>query len=403
MNKYLLILLVVFQYSPLLATDQLPWLNCRGKHIVDERKHPVVLKGINLGGWLTEEMWLLPIKCEPPKHSNLPKINDHVSLWNTLSMRFGAEKMQQIRTQFRLHWITDADFARIKALGFNSVRLPFLYDISEEKEGLFVWLDRAIDSAKRHGLYVILDMHGVSGRQSNEDHTGQAKQNKFFSDPVHIQKTAKLWAQIADRYKHCSHVAGYDLINEPMGTPSVKVLFSAYHEIYKAIRKKDPGHIIFVQDGFKGVKKMPSPKKYGWKNVALSTHRYTHDAKSAKDQIQNFHAHTAKVSKHRSQHLTPFYLGEFNVVPHGTAETVKLILKNLKKEKLSFALWTYKIGKSHTGLIPWGLFYTSKWQKAIDPYNDSFRDIVKKIEHIKTEYCSENNALMTVFRQHNYH
>src|SRR5262249_44603698 len=141
----------------------------------------------------------------------LEPIRDRTMLWQTFEKRFGKEKMHEIRSAFRNNFITDKDFERIKKAGFNCVRLPFLYDLIDEPEGLFYWLDKAIFAAKSHGLYVILDMHGTPGRQSSENHTGQIGKNSFFSDPAMIKKTAKIWKLIANAYKTNPVVAGFDL------------------------------------------------------------------------------------------------------------------------------------------------------------------------------------------------
>jgi len=392
-----MIALATVQLSTLFAASVLPWLSTKGQHIVDDKGKKITLNGINLGGWLVEEIWMLPIQAEAKKGSSQSKIQDHHSLWSIIERRFGKVTMEQIRKRFRERWIMDRDFSRIKAMGFNTVRLPFLYDLVNEKEGLFFWLDCAVAMAKKHGLYVILDMHGTPGRQSKEHHTGKQAENQLFVKDRHVKETAKIWATIASHFKDCPTVAGYDLINEPMGAPNSKKLFRVYDAIYKAIRQKDKRHIIIMQDGFKGVHRVPSPKDHGWKNVVLSTHRYTHDAISAKDHLKNLTTHLQKVGLYREKRNAPFYLGEFNVAPHGTHKTVKQILTTLKEQKLSYSFWTYKMGKSHPGLAKWGLFYLTKEHKKIDPYKDSLDQILKKIEHLKTEYFHENKELINSF------
>lgn len=398
MNKLFTLAIAVFLFSSLHAEKTLPWLDTKGEHIIDEKGNKVTLKGINLGGWLVEELWMLPIvTASPKKHSHQPPITDHFTLWQTFERRFGKETMESLRQRFRQRWITEKDFARIKAMGFNTIRLPFLYDLVNEPNGLFFWLDQAVAAAKKHGLYIILDMHGTPGRQSNADHTGRIAQNQLFTKKEHVKETAKIWAKIAKYYKNCSTIAGYDLMNEPMGASNAKKLFRVYGTIYAAIRKIDKRHIIIMQDGFKGVHRMPHPKEQGWKRVVLSTHRYTKNAKSAKDHLKNMHTHMQKVSLYREKRNTPFYLGEFNVAPHGTPETVKEIIAACKSKKLSFSMWTYKIGKNHPGLARWGLFSLSKKQQKIDPFSDSLQTILKKIDHLTTEHFQENSELIAVF------
>ena len=53
---------------------------------------PVVLRGINLGGWLVEEPWMMPIQTKPPTGSDLPPIRDNRSLWAVVEARLGDER-----------------------------------------------------------------------------------------------------------------------------------------------------------------------------------------------------------------------------------------------------------------------------------------------------------------------
>src|SRR3954452_22794776 len=60
--------------------------------------------------------------------------------------------------------LTEADFAQMAAVGFDSVRLIVHWSLLEPRRGVFdqTYLDRvrqAVDWAAGHGLYVVLDMH----------------------------------------------------------------------------------------------------------------------------------------------------------------------------------------------------------------------------------------------------
>src|SRR5262249_28488545 len=43
-----------------------PWLQAGGTRLVDPAGRTVVLRGINLGGWLVEEIWMMPFAADPP-------------------------------------------------------------------------------------------------------------------------------------------------------------------------------------------------------------------------------------------------------------------------------------------------------------------------------------------------
>lgn len=394
----LLSLIIAFTCSlgPCRADETLPWLQTKGKKIVTKKGEKLLLRGINLGGWLAEEMWMLPFITIPPKDSGYSQIEDHVSLWNTLQTRFGKEKMQEIRSAFRAAYITNRDLDRIKEAGFNSIRVPFLYDLIEEDDGLFFWLDKVVGAAKARGLYVILDMHGTPGRQSDENHTGQKSQGTLFSDPLMVKKCAKIWAKIAEHYKSHPEVAGYDLMNEPKGAKTNSQLYKVYHKIYKAIRKVDKRHIIFIEDGYKGLTHMAHPKKYGWKNVVFSTHAYNFAAKSD-DELQTYlKSLLTKLNAEQKKRNIPYYLGEFNVTPNGTKSALQTYVESFHKENLSYSLWSYKIahrGHSHN---LWALYYSTRHLPEINPFKDSARDILKKIEYLNTDQFSENRNIREV-------
>src|ERR1039457_4134675 len=136
-------------------------LHANGAAIVDDQGQPVILRGCNLGNWLLNELWMMDMKGpDDPK--------DHWQLEELLQQRFGVEEKERLFAVYRENWIKPRDFDIIKSWGFNTVRLPFYYDLLENdtvpgqlRPDAFKWLDRAIIMANKAGVYVILDLHGV--------------------------------------------------------------------------------------------------------------------------------------------------------------------------------------------------------------------------------------------------
>ncbi|MBS0636159.1 MAG: cellulase family glycosylhydrolase [Verrucomicrobia bacterium] len=385
-----LVAFLIFCTTFLAAQEPLAWLSCKDAGFVDEHAKPFIFRGINIGSWLAEEMWMIPIV-------NSSTIKDHVSLWKAFETRFGYDKMDEIRTQFRYTWIQDQDFANIKAAGFNTVRLPFLYDLSNEPKGLFHWLDYAVDLAKKHGLYIILDMHGVPGRQSDSMHTGDSDKGQFFEERAHLETTCKLWKEIASRYKNCPNVAGYDLINEPMNAPSKRELYKLYDTLYKAIRSEDSRHIIFIQDGYKGLTSLPKLKDYKWLNVALSSHHYVFDG--SEEHVERLSDHLKKIDLMKKEVQFSHYLGEFNVAPRGSFTALEACVKMLHQKQISYSFWSYKIGRRGHKNSLWAIYHAPGNQKNIDPTRDSYRTILKKIDQLKTKNYERNRELIALFAQ----
>ncbi|MBV9850411.1 MAG: cellulase family glycosylhydrolase [Armatimonadetes bacterium] len=395
----------VFQMVLLLAllagagrTDGLPLLHTQGAQIVDARGNVVILRGVNLGGWLVEEPWMQPFVTTPPPGTDFGPIKDHVSLWGTVEKRFGAAGMARVRTAFREAWVNEADFARIHEAGLNCVRLPFLASLADEPDGL-VWLDRAVAWAGRHGIYVILDLHGAPGGQSGEPHTGQARQNRFFKDPANVAAAEALWTRIARRYRDNPAVAGYDLINEPTGTPGSDTLYVVMDRLYRAVRAGDPSHLIFIEDGYTGLQWMPHPAPCGWRNVVYSGHYYQFQAESEADQRKGVDGYLAQIEKLRQSHSVPFYLGEFGLEPHGTPATVAYLVDALGQKGIAWSLWTYKvIFRGNGGRSLWGLIYNAKPVAPLDPYRDSEADLIRKCAQLRSENLAEYAAVAQAFQ-----
>jgi hypothetical protein len=375
----------------------LPWLRTDGTRIVDEAGKTVTLRGANLGGWLVEEMWLMPFQTKPPEGSGLAEVKDHVSLWRTIEGRLGAAERDRIRTALREAWIAEADFDRVRDAGMNHVRVPFIFDMLEEPDG-FSWLDKALERAKARGLYVVLDLHGTPGRQSGEHHTGEAGVDRLFKDPASVARTEKVWAEVARRYRDRPEVAAYDLINEPMGAPDAAAVYRVQGRLLRAIRAVDPKHMIIVEDGYKGMDTLPRAGRSGWTNVVLSTHHYHFNAKSADDQIKAAEGFVSAATKIRKDRRAPYYVGEFQQEPHGSPATMARFIQGLDRAGHSWAVWAYKTAMKDGGGGMWGWHRRPKPLDALDPFRDSAADLLRKLDQVRTERLMEDAALTEAFR-----
>lgn len=382
------------------SAEELPWLHTQGRQIVDDAGKSVVLRGVNLGGWLVEEMWMMPVVTVPPVGSGFPEITDHGNLWHVIEKRFGHAETQKLRSAFRNAWFGEDDLKRIRGMGFNTVRVPFLYDLLDEPDG-FSWLDRVINWAGQNGLYVILDMHGAPGRQSDADHTGKVGVNRFFKGAKMIARMENIWASIARRYKDRPQVAGYDLLNEPMGAKDSASLYAVQNRLYKAIRAVDPRHLIFVEDGYKGVNRMPRLSRFGWRNVVFSPHTYCFKAKSAQAQLGCRKQLVSQILRKQRQSPVPFYIGEFNVEPHGRPATVKRLIGIFERHGWSWSFWTYKVVMRDGTNTLWGLYHNpDPLKEPLDPFRDTADDLKRKLSQVRTEHLVQNSALKLALASH---
>ncbi len=395
LNVVLSLLFLTLAQTQIFA-DSLPPLHAQGTNVVDSSGRTVTLQGVNLGGWLVEEMWMQPFVTTPPPGSAFKPIKDHVSLWTTIETRLGTAGRARIQEAFRDAWLNEEDFKRLHEAGFNCVRLPFLAGIVSEPNGLHR-LDQAIAWASQNSLYVILDLHGAPGGQSDQGHTGQADVNAFFKNPAYIAQTEAVWTQIARRYKDNPAVAGYDTLNEPTGTPNSDTLYVVQDRLYRAIRAEDTKHLIFIEDGYTGIQWMPFPEPCGWKNVAYSSHYYNFNAKSGTDQQKAVDDYVASIEREQTRRSIPFYVGEFGLEPHGTGATLAGLVRTFQDKHLSSSLWTYKVIWTGGGQSLWSLYSNVHPVTPLDPYRDSEAELIRKCAQLRTERTERNPAVAQAF------
>ena len=371
----------------------LPELHAKGTDIVTSDGKPIILRGVNLGGWLVEEMWMTPWQDQAPAGSSLPKIEDHVSLWNVVAKRFGQDKMVQVRDAWRDNWIMDADFSRIKEAGFNHVRIPFLDSLIAEPNGL-ARLHKAVDTAAKHGLYTVLDMHGAPGGQNDADHSGQVKRNRLWIDVENISKMEQLWAQLGREFGKDPNVAMFDLMNEPMGAPNPAMLAVVYDRVVKAVRKTAPEKLLLIEDGYKGLDTTIHPNIAGWTNVVYSLHFYNFDAKEPADHLKALQSHDKKEKELQGYRQTPMYIGEFNLEPHGTLGAMHDVTAELEANGWSWAMWTYKTDAKGGPMGQWGLYSRVQKPTPIDPYVDSAEEMIAKMKNVRTDVMQPVSGLI---------
>ena len=374
-----------------------PKLHLEARDFVDPSGKTVVLRGVNLGGWLVEEIWMTPVAKEPPAGSKFTGVNDHVSLWRTIESRLGRESMLRIRQAWRENWIQESDFKRIKDLGLNHVRVPFLYRLLDEPRGM-EWLKKAVRWAKQNDLYVVLDMHGVPGSQSGEHHTGEEGKNLLWSEVENIAKTEAYWKKVAREFRNEPTVAAYDLINEPMGAPNPAMLAIVYHRVITAVRTVDKEKPVIIDDGYKGFETTPHANIGGWTQTAYSLHFYNFDAKASADHVKSLLERLPKIKELQGYRNAPIYVGEFNLEPHGNPQVMREYVGELDKAGFSWALWTFKTVAPDGPMGQWGIYSAPARVDPLNPFSDSEAQMIQKLRQVRTENIRISPGLENAFK-----
>ena len=365
--------------SPALAS----LLHATGTNLVNARGTVVQLKGLNLGGWFIMEKWMCPLDS-----GSLP---DTYSAITNLDSRFGAATEQSLIHTYQTNWITTSDLDNIANAGYNCVRMPVwwgnFYSITNTtssgwRTDAFTVLDWLVTNCAARGIYVVIDLHGVVGGQSTSDDTGWQNQNQYWTNSTDQIQTTFLWTQIAAHYKGNSAVAGYDLLNEPSGAPSPGAVWSAYTNLYSAIRGVDPSHILIMEGTFDNWNwsMLPAPSVYGWTNIVYSMHEYqwggtvTQIEAGADNQVTDF-------VNHLSWNV-PDYVGEWNDLSAGAAR-YDYSINAYNSAGVSWSMWAYK---ATDGLIPdgWGWYDPAYWPTTPNLETDSAANIAKDWQQWRT-------------------
>lgn len=331
-----------------------------GRLVSGSDENEVILNGVNLGSWLMMEMWMCPIEAKDEQFSYSDAIG-------VLESRFGRKKAEELITLYEDSFITDDDFAKIEALGFNCVRIPFWYrnfmnssgnwfTVRHDDNDGFKRLDKIIEQCAAHGLYVILDMHGCPGGQSMNQSTGVAGKNELYNNEKNLSIMENLWVAIAERYKDNPVVAAYDIMNEPMnnggytGTrawqagsgDAIRLTNNVYDRMIKAIRKTGDTHVITVE-GIWSIYNLPDPETMGWDNMMYQLHLYDVTKSNIDGRLKEM---TELASE---KYKTAILVGEYN-----NKEGQRYASGQYDEIGLNRVKWTYKaVNAWYDG---WGLY-----------------------------------------------
>ncbi|MDR0411488.1 MAG: glycoside hydrolase family 5 protein [Treponema sp.] len=167
-----------------------------------------------------------------------------------------------------LNMFTSEDFAAVKSLGADVIRLPI--DLFAMTNGapdyildplFFKFLDQAVDYAEENKIYLILDNHSSDGS------------NGETSDSVD-EILIPIWTQMAERYKNRSDYVVYEIMNEPYGISSER-WGEIQEQVIAAIRAKDERHIIIVGGtSWNSIDELAKLPVYEDKNLVYTFHFY---------------------------------------------------------------------------------------------------------------------------------
>ncbi len=377
------------------------------------RDQAVRLKGVNLGGWLMMEGYILhaPNRAERVFKEEFQKA-------------LGRAALEDFETCFRENFIGETDFARISGWGFNCIRLPFNARLIETQpyhydENGLGYLDCAVRWAKKYDLGVILDLHAACGAQNHDWHSDSLGPAELWDSKDCQDRTVALWECLAGRYQDETAVIGYDLLNEPV-LDNTALLNAFYKRLITAIRRADPNHILFVE-GNRWATDMDCLEDFEDGNLALSVHFYEPidftfnlvpllsyaSAGYDRGAILKRMEHYRRAAEKRG---VPLFVGEFGVNArdglYGEDHWLKDTLSVFDDMGFHWTYWTYKAVKN--AALPDGLLscrLNPAWINRQGPRTgwDTYARLwpEKKEEIIaswRSENFEENPALIKIVR-----
>ena len=237
-------------------------------------------RGVNLGGWLSLEPFITPSLFN---YDSREGIIDEYTLTSHLGPSTAASTLEKHYATF----VTEQTFKDIANAGLDHVRIPFSYWAVATYEGdpyvfrtSWRYLLRGIEWARKYGLRINLDVHGLPGSQNGWNHSGRQGAINWLSGSsgalnaqrsldVHDQ-LSKFFAQ--DRYKNI--IAFYGLCNEPkMTTLSSSAVEDWTGKAHGVIRGNGITALIVFGDGFMGLENWQG-KLQNYDGLVLDVHQY---------------------------------------------------------------------------------------------------------------------------------
>lgn len=293
------------------------------------------IRGVNLGNWLVLEKWMNPALFAGTT------AEDEYYLPRQLSKEVYEARIRIHRSEY----ITERDFAAMKRIGLNAVRIPVPYFIFGDREpfiGCTEELDKAFGWAEKYGLKILIDLHTAPLSQNGFDNGGICGVCRWSQTPEEVEFVLRVLERLAERYGKREGLLGITPINEPITDPAWTMMDVAhrYTPVDPGLAEGSAPNTLeflyrFYQDAYDRIHPYLAADKYvifhdgfqlhAWKefftqtkreNVMLDTHQYLMMAETMGcgqtldaylDYIEeNYKAEIAKV-----QEYVPVIVGEW--------------------------------------------------------------------------------------------
>ena len=236
-------------------------------------------RGVNLGGWLSLEPFITPSLFNYASNQGI------IDEW-TLTTHLGSSAQSTLEKHYAT-FVSEQTFKDIANAGLDHVRIPFSYWAVVTYPGdpyvfrtSWRYLLRGIEWARKHGLRINLDVHGLPGSQNGWNHSGRQGVIGWLNGTdgdLNAQRSLDIHDQLSqffaqDRYKNI--ITFYGLVNEPKMTAlSTTAVNNWTAEAFTLVRKNGITANVVFGDGFLGLQNWQG-KLTGYEGLVLDVHQY---------------------------------------------------------------------------------------------------------------------------------
>ncbi|MDQ2772053.1 MAG: cellulase family glycosylhydrolase [Bacteroidota bacterium] len=288
------------------------FLHADGPKILNASNQEVLLNGVNLGGWLLQEGYIVK-----PGWGGVNGKQTQGAVKQTLyAAGLSDAAVETFYQSYRNNFITKADIDFLASQGFNCIRLPLHYDLlltpaqravrngvlhgttsyASYVSSLTSWynanqlftdpanmealhqIDNVLTWCAANNMYVVLDLHAAPGSQGTDVNIADALQPlDLWNQPIYQDITVRLWEKLAARYKNDARVAMYDLLNEPNNVPSNPPIHDLFERLINAVRAQGDNHLLLLEgNGFGNDFNYMEKRTFtNQANLVYNSHRYS--------------------------------------------------------------------------------------------------------------------------------
>ena len=378
------------------------FLSTNGKAIVNENGDTIILRTMNLGGWMLQEGYMLQTASfADAQYEIREKIEELI----------GTEETDIFYENWYANHCRKIDVDSLASWGFNAIRLPMHYNLftlpiqDEAVVGQNTWLDKGFEMTdslvswcKQNNMYIILDLHAAPGGQGGNSGISDYNPNfpSLWESEENQNKTIALWKRIAEHYANEPVIAGYDFLNETNWNLGTNVLRNFYVALTDSVRLVDTNHILFIEgnwyaNDFSGL----TPP---WDdNMVYSPHKYW---------SKNFQADIQWVLDIRNTYNVPIWFGESG---ENSNTWFRNAIRLFEDFELGWAWWPLK--KIESISCPLSVTKSNEYQNLLNywegnadqPSSESVINTLYQLtEDLKLENCKyQKDVIDAMFRQVN--